>query len=313
MSPGHRALCMVGLALVAQLRWRAAHAEVRAEAIALEYSAPEGCATVDEFLARVRERAPVDRVDTGAARTFEVTIELSSTGTHGVLAIRTPDGFSEAREVDGQSCDETISALVVVAALAIVAGNAPVTTVAPVSTVARPSTSPRVLERWVAVGTGLAAYQGVVPANVFGVPVFVALGQNRGPRLRIGFARTQQSEVTMSAGTTEFRWTTGRIDLTPLTLRRGRFDVSPAIGVEAGVIHGRGTTTAMPASASRPWFAPDLAVRARVLIDRFALELEGTLAVPVVRDRFFIAPGTTVHEVPRVTTGVGLTLSVGFW
>ncbi len=292
------ALCLAGIASVAPVRRAEAGTD---EAIGVVYAAPDGCATADEFVDRVRARAPVRRVDTGGARTFEVTIEPTSVGVHGTLAIRTADGTT-VREVEGQTCDETVSALVVVAALAIVSGTEPVV----------PHVQPR-HERRIVVGSGVALYQGVIPEPVLGVPVFATFGRNRGVRLRVGFARTAQYQQQMSAGTTTFRLTTGRLDLTPLTLARGRFDVAPAIGVEVGALDGEGTMVAKPTGGLRPWVAPDLALRFRMLVDRFALELEGSIAVPAVRDRFYIAPTTTVHEVPRVTAAVGLTLAVGLW
>jgi hypothetical protein len=262
------------------------------------------------------------RVAADGARRFEITIATTAGGAHGSLAVHTAAGTT-VREVDGQTCDETMSALVVVAALAIVAGTEPPPVVAP-PVVAPPVVAPArrgaavrktapPRPRRIAVGSGLALYRGVAPAPVFGVPVFAAFGRDRGSRLRVGFARSEQHQQVMPAGSTTFRWTTGRIDLSPVIVTRGRFDVAPAIGLELGALDGRGAQVAMPTGGLRPWVAPDLAVRFRVHADRFALELEGSLAVPVVRDRFFIGPGTTVHEVPRVTTAVGLTLAVGLW
>jgi hypothetical protein len=132
-------------------------------------------------------------------------------------------------------------------------------------------------------------------------------------RLRVGFARTAEVRQQMTVGTTAFRWTTGRIDFTPLTLALGRFDVSPAIGMELGAIDGEGAMVAKPDGGLRPWVAPDAALRFRMLVDRFSLELEGTVAAPLVRDRFYIAPATTVYQVPRVAAAVGLTLGVRLW
>ena len=323
MPSRRHTLCLVGIAIVGQaMGARPAEAEGADEAIGLTYTAPDGCATADEFLARLRARAPV-RVEADGARTFEITISTTTGGAHGSLAVHTAAGTT-VREVDGQTCDETMSALVLVAALAIVAGTEPPPVVAPPVVVAPVVVAPAprgsvvrktvpAPQRRIVVGSGLALYQGVAPAPVFGVPVFVAFGRDRGARLRVGFARSEQDQRIMPAGSTTFRWTTGRIDLSPVILTRGRFDVAPSIGIELGALDGQGAQVAMPTGGLRPWVAPDLAVRFRVQVDRCALELEGSLAVPVVRDRFFIAPGTTVHEVPRVTTGVGLTLAVGLW
>ena len=308
MSLCRRAPCLIGIALVALPTVAVAEVD---EEIGLVYSAPKSCPSADEFFARVAARAPARRVGAARERTFEVTIESTQAGSHGALAIRTSDGLT-VREVDGATCDETVSALVVVAALAIVAGRSPAPAPAPElrATSARPDARER--PPWLAIGSGLARYHGVVPDWVYGVPAFVEIGRRHGPRMRVSLARTQAQQRVMPVGATEFRWTVGRVDLSPLTIARGRFDVAPSIGVEAGVLDGRGTKVAMPGGGSRLWLAPELALRLRLRVDRFALEIEGNVAAPLIRDRFFIAPGTTVHEVPRLTTGIGLTLAVGF-
>ncbi len=298
------------------LGWLApASAEVRAEDIRITYAAPEGCGSADEFFAQLASRAPVNRVDEDAARSFEITIAQDPAGgVHGTLAIRTAAG-SSVRDVDGASCDETIAALVVVASLAVSAEReVPPPAVAAPRPV--PPSPPRVVAappprpRWLAVGSGLGRYSGVLPAPVFGVPVFVAVGAPGGRQLRLGFARTVTQEAMLVAGSSEFRQTIGRLDARPIAFGRGAFEVAPSFGIEAGALTARGTQVGSPAGGLRPWVAPDVAVRAAVHAGRFALELEGLLAIPLVRDRYFIAPGITVHQVPVVTYGVGLALVV---
>jgi hypothetical protein len=295
------------------LGWLApASADVRAEDIRISYAAPEGCGSADEFFAQLASRATVTRVDTAAARSFDITIAPAPDGgVHGTLAIRSTAGES-VREVDGASCAETIAALVVVASLAVSAEREaapPIVEPPPPAIVAAPPPV-RVHERWLAVGSGLARYSGVLPEPVFGVPVFVTVGRVGGPQLRLAFARTATQEAMLTAGTSEFRQTIGRLDARPGALTRGAFELAPSIGIEAGALTAHGTQVGSPAGGTRPWVAPDVAARASVHAGRFALELEGLLAIPLVRDRYFIAPGITVHQVPVVTFGVGLALIV---
>ena len=290
-----------------------ASADVRAEDIRITYTAPEGCGSADEFFAQLASRATVNRVETAAARSFDITIAQDPAGAvHGTLAIRSAAGQS-VREVDGASCEETIAALVVVASLAVSAEReaAPPVVEPPPPTIVKPPPPPvRVHERWLAVGSGLGRYSGVLPEPVFGVPVFVALGRMGGPQLRLAFARTATQEAMLTVGTSEFRQTVGRLDARPGALTRGAFELAPSIGIEAGALTAHGTQVGSPAGGTRPWVAPDVAARVSVHAGRFALELEGLLAIPLVRDRYFIAPGVTVHQVPVVTFGVGLALIV---
>ncbi len=284
-------------------------AEVRAEEIRITYQAPPDCGSADEFFGQLASRAQVVRVETGAVRSFEITIAQDAVGAaHGTLAIRTSTGES-VREVDGASCAETVAALVVVASLAVSAERE----VAPPAIAPRVAprvVAPREREHWLTVGSGLGPYIGALPEPVFGVPVFVAIGRPGGRQLRLAFARTQTQEAMVAAGTSEFRQTLGRLDARPIALRRGAFELAPAIGIEAGTLTARGTQVGSPAGGMRPWVAPEVAARAAVRGGRFALELEGMLALPLVRDRYFIAPGVTVHQVPVVTYGVGLALVV---
>lgn len=292
-----------------------AAADVRAEDIRITYAAPEGCGSADEFFAQLAARATVNRVETAPARSFEITIAQDPAGVvHGTLAIRSAAGES-VREVDGASCAETIAALVVVASLAVSAEREaapPIVEPPPPPIVVAPPPPPlvRVHDRWLAVGSGLGRYSGVLPEPVFGVPVFVAIGHASGPQLRVGFARTATQEAMLTAGTSEFRQTIGRLDARPIAFTRGAFELAPSIGIEAGALSAHGTQVGSPAGGMRPWVAPDVAVRAGVHVGRFALELEGLLSIPLVRDRYFIAPGATVHQVPVVTFGVGLALIV---
>ncbi|MDX2091774.1 MAG: hypothetical protein SFX73_28190 [Kofleriaceae bacterium] len=165
------------------------------------------------------------------------------------------------REVDGETCKETVAALVVVVALAIEASASepppapdPALVPPPVPAPVRAAASARIAphERWFAVGTELARYQGLAPDALFGVPVFATFGRAQGPRVRVAFARTEQRSAPVSAGSSAFRWTGGRLDGSPLRFVRGRFVVSPALGVAVGVLDGRGTEVEMPGGGARP-------------------------------------------------------------
>lgn len=288
-------------------------ADERVEDLRITYAAPAGCGSADAFFAQLAARAPVKRVESGAVRSFDLTITADARGVHGALAIRAAAGET-VRAVEGATCDETIAALVVIASLAVAAERAPAPVVRPPPPpIGRPARTSPPRDRWLAVGSGIGRYSGVLPDPVLAVPVFVALGAFGRAQLRLGFARTAAQETMLAAGASAFRQTIGRLDVRPIALTRGAFELAPAIGVEAGVLTAHGTQVGSPASARRPWIAPDVALRAGAHRGRFALELEAMVAIPLVRDRYYISPGATVHQVPVATYGLGLAAVMEVW
>jgi hypothetical protein len=281
-------------------------AETAPEQIELVYAAPSGCPDADAFFAGIHARANAVRADHGQ-RTFRVTITTDAdTTVRGRLVVDGPDG-STTREVYGATCAETVSALALVAALAIEER----------ATREAPRPSPTAIapphEPWhVAAGAGIGLYSGIAPTAAYGVPVFVAANYHRA-RFRLGFARTERVDAVVAAGTTDFRWTIGRVQACPFAFAIDRFEAAPCAGFEAGILDGRGTQVAMPASDTRPWLAPEAVLRLSVHLGPAALELEGLVAVPLVRDRFFIAPSTTVHQIPVLTTGASASLAIDLW
>lgn len=284
-----------------------ANAQKPTEPIRVRVEAPDDCATVESFVAQLSARASV-RVDESASRTFEVTLATYETGGyHGKLVVRASDGDS-VRVVDAPTCEEAVAALAVVAALSV---NAEPVRVEPVRVPAPPPRiEPGSPARHVAIGGGLGRYWGVVPAAELGIPVFVALGAKDRAQLRLAFAITQEQSTQSSSGSSDFRWTVGRLDARPFALVTGPFVIAGALGIEAGALTARGAMVTRPEDRRRPWVAPYAAARVAFTLDRMALEVEATLATPLIRDRFFIAPSTTVHQAPVITGGVAVAASV---
>lgn len=274
-----------------------ARAEVAPERIALVYTAPADCPDADAFFAGIHARANAVRAEHGD-RTFRVSVTSDAAVVRGELEVAAADGTTTTREVSGATCAETVTALALVAALAIEERA--------VREVPRP---PAAAPAWqVAAGAGIARYSRIMPASVFGISAFGAARHDH-LRLRIGFATTQRAEVSVA----DFRWTIGRAEVCPFAWTAGRFEAAPCGGFEAGVLDGRGTQVAMPTSDARPWLAPDATLRLALRFGRAALELEGLVAAPLVRDRFVIVPTTTIHQVPAVTAGASASLAVDLW
>jgi hypothetical protein len=320
---------VIALGVVAvDLRPCGAAPAAEAERIRLSVTAPAGCATSEGFVAALHARAAATVVEAGEVRAFAVAIEVDGEAFTGSLTVREVGGATTRREVHGDSCAETAAALALIAALAVeeraaaveertaadeartaaaaarAAAARAVVAVAPATAAVAP------WQLW--VGGGAARDHGPTPADVFAVPLFVAIG-HAGRELRLTASRSARDDVAMSAGAARFRLTAARLDGCPWSWAVGPLAVAPCLGVEAGVLDGRGAQVAMPAGGARPWLAPDGAMRMRLAWGRVAIELEGAVAVPVWRDRFYIAPATTVHQVPAVTVGVGLGLAIEVW
>lgn len=279
---------------------RAASAEP--EPIRIEYTAPLGCPAEPDVVHRLVDRASVARIDAPGERVFALTITSDETGFRGELAVRGSEVTT--REVTGATCDETVAALVLVAALAVEerASAAPAPPPPP------PRPSPRGASWRLAIGAGVARYEGMTPSAIYGVPIHVAATRER-VQLRLTFDATGSDQLAM----TEFRWTAGRIDACPYVIAAGRIELAPCAGFGAGVLTGKGTNVGQAASDTRPWLAPELAGHVALQLGRAALEVEGTAAAPLVRDRYYIAPSTTVHQVPAVAFGVGADVALRFW
>ncbi len=286
------------------------------EPIKLTYSAPAGCPDADAFFAALAARAPAARVDASDVREFRVTFVDDGARTTGTLAVISGDDVT-SREVSGATCAETVSALALVAALAVEErASRPAVVIRtgrdPVPPPPPPPVSPSPAPRWrVAVGSGIEVESGVAPGTILGVPVFVRIDRGTdGPGLRVGLTRSEQDDVIMSAGAAAFRWTVGWADACPIARRAGRVSGRACAGVEAGVLEGSGTSVDSPATDQRPWVAARARVAVATRIGPVELELGANGAAPLVRDRFFIAPATTVNHASAVTGGLGLTASV---
>jgi hypothetical protein len=266
------------------------------EPIRVEYTAPEGCPA--DVIPRLVARAAVVPGDAPDARRFALRVTAGDGGFRGELTV----GGEGTREVTGATCEETVAALVLVAALAV-EERAAAPPPPPPPPLPRAPTA-----RWTwSFGAGVARYEGMTPTPIFGVPIHLAASRGR-LRLRVTFDATGDDQLAMST----FRWTAGRIDACPYAIAAGSIELAPCAGLQAGALTGRGTSVAQASSATRPWLAPELAARAALRIGPAAVEVEGTAAAPLVRDRYYIAPSTTVHQVPAVAFGVGADIAVHF-
>ena len=263
------------------------------EPIRLVYSAPASCPDAAAFFAGVTARARASRVESGDAREFRVTIEETPDGATGTLVI----DAAGLREVSGRTCGETAAALALVAAIAIEQRAGEPQEV-------RPPAPPR--SSWhVSAGVGLELELGTMPGTVPAVPVFVTL--EHGTRsLRLGATRGLGDDVATGSGNASFRWTLGWLDACPFGTISASWAATACVGAEAGVLEGSASSVGAPMTEQRPWLAPreQFAIAARLGPARIGLEAH--VAEPIVRDRFYIAPTTTIHQTPWIVVGYGV-------
>ncbi|MCL2448059.1 MAG: hypothetical protein FWD17_03835 [Polyangiaceae bacterium] len=92
-----------------------------AEPVRVVVDGPEGCADAARFLDEVRARTPLARpaAEGENARRFHVTVSRENAAARGTLVIDDADRATTPRTVVGESCDEVVGALALIAALAI--------------------------------------------------------------------------------------------------------------------------------------------------------------------------------------------------
>lgn len=328
---------VVALALAATIRSVRADDLVPVQ---LEYAGPAGCPDADAFTREVLARAPRARLAANAERARALVARVKPAGAHGydgVLVVRDTGAAATERAVHAPSCDELVTALAVIAAMvidpitaktgAIDAGSAAAEAAAdagpsvpPVAPDAGAPPSPGPLEppapqpresaqdagpsndRWnVSAGAGGGAIGGSAPTLLFSVPLFFEVARSGNgvvePALRLRFERT----ATASTEDGAFSRTGGAADLCPIALHGRSLRAQPCARLELAALYAKGRDVEPVRSDLRPWFAFGPIARARLeLVAPLFLELEGGLLVAVVRDRFFVEPGTLVYRAPLV-------------
>ncbi len=281
--------------------WSAGAAPASPERIRLSYEAIAGCPDRAQFVGLIAAHAQIEIVDDAEARGLDVSVVGDGEGLRGVLAVG-----GASREVLGATCDEVVAAIALVAALAIERREAARTPEGLVRDVQQPA-----IRSWrLAAGGGVGRFTGITPDGRLGAPIFVALASEHGPQLRFALDITSRDDVAGPAGSTSFRWIGGQLDGCPYVWSRGRFDLAPCVGLQAGVTDARGVGLAMAATTYRPWIAPTGILRLGVRIGRATVGAEAAIGAPLVRDRFVIGPNTTAYRVPGIATNLALTVGI---
>jgi hypothetical protein len=265
------------------------------------------------------------------ARLFAVAID--DDGRHGRLTIE-GEGRARVRDAQGANCAEVSRLLAFATALAVdpdAVAPSDVPAPPPPESGLRAISEPRPL-RTEGAGTApaprdartdapssavplswsLGAYALVegasAPTPLFGGGAFGELGGKLGsirPALRLGVGYAASSPAFADDASVTFSSILGLLEACPTTWGTRRASFRPCLRMEGGSRLTAGHDIPEAQSVRRPWFALGAAARVRWLVagSVFA-ELSGGALFPTIRDRVYLAPGTTVHEVPWIG-GVG--------
>lgn len=161
---------------------------------------------------------------------------------------------------------------------------------------------------------------GLSPAPLASVPIFVEVARKPNgtlfnPAARVRFERPGGSGDASSGGNALFTWTEGSLDLCPLAWwPRDNLRAQPCLRVEGGVVDARGVNVNPERTDVRPWFMLGAVGQGRwVVVGPLFLELEAALLVPVVRDRFFFQPDTTVFRASPIAFSASAGVGFSIW
>ncbi len=310
--------------------------------IHVEYSGSAGCTDGLVFGEQLRSRAQVRFVrEADATSTLIVHVTRAGKRVMGRLVVRDANHRETERNVAGDSCEEVVSGLALVSAIAL--GFTPtaetadaqadviesdavdVAVMAPDAiTHVEVELEPRdaalaeaaVVEprpSWsVSLGAEAELLSDVSPKLSFAVPLYIevarAIGGSFGLATRLRFARSSN----VSGGS--FTWTAGGVDLCPLVWSPRPFGVDFCARTQFGVMDAFAVNVAASRDTTRAWLSigPVASMRLYVVGPAY-LHLEGALDVPLIRDRFFAEPNTTLFLAPNFGWTAALGAGATIW
>ena len=182
---------------------------------------------------------------------------------------------------------------------------------APASDVGRP--------HWqLAFGAHGAVASGALPGVLVTAPVFFEIARPSSaiaaPAVRMRFERAGSGVVESGAGSAEFTWTAGSLDLCPMAWSRGAVRLTPCLRTEVGALEAAGVNVQPARTGVRPWWSLGVVARGRFTVyGPLFVEIEGALLGAVVRDRFFLEPGGTVFRPSLLGGSAGVGAGLAIW
>jgi hypothetical protein len=296
------------------------------EPVRFSYEAAAGCPSQDEFLDTVaRDGGLLGQAGTQApARTFTVTLERGP-ALLGRLVVKGIDGREATRTIQGERCEDVARSLAVLVALSLEPrpeippppSASPTPVEAPGLADAPRAAAPPPVERW---RLGLSAEGtlsgGASPGLLAGIALYAELAHDSprvfAPALRLGFETTATGSADTPNGSAPITFSrqVARADACPFRFTARRAWASDAVSadacarLDAGVLGMSGARPPSARTAEYAWAAAGALLRFRWVAPPVFFDLEVGAVVPLVRERFYVEPGSVVFEVPPVA-GVG--------
>lgn len=330
------ALCVGALLLVGHA---ARAAETESPHFRLAYDAPSGCPDRGAFLDAIRARTPRPRLaatdDQEPAITLHVAIDSGDESTSGRLELREPDGTEETRSVTGRTCGEVMKALALVAAVMLdpearMGPEPPVPSPPspppPTSSAAPPpkprppqpsSPRPRRRSAWrPAAGAEIGMLGGVGPGVAPMAGAFFDV--ERASRALTSTARLSLDVATTSSnlrgGSQTYEWLGATLRICPAYVSLPvRLRVAPCAALQTAGHRGTPRNVRNATTNVDLWLAPALAGALEwEASPALSVELQGGVLFPLRRTRFFLAPDSTIFEIPAAAGTVSLGVRIRF-
>lgn len=334
----------IALALLAALALTAARAGADPLPLRVDYQADAGCPGADVFLDEIRWRTSLARLAAEGEEALPVRARIERRGGHRTGRLSLGKGKERIeREIGAESCDEVVSALALVTALAVDprASTArrppalpppppppppprtlpppppplprrlpPPQLLADPLPAAPPPPGPAPAPPWTVGGRAPVAL-GVTPRALFGGGVFAErpFAGALGASIRLSGELAGTGSVDVDGAGVSFLRGLARVEGCALRLRPAPWlTASPCLGVEGGVLHGKGATGGTITHANEatvPWAGASLLPRVAADVGGAVIELSGGPVFSLVRRTFvFDGPTSTtyvIHDVPPVT------------
>lgn len=173
-------------------------------------------------------------------------------------------------------------------------------------------------------GAALGISGAIGPAVAPGAEIFAELAFTSGdrpgravvfdPAIRLGAASSVTSS-DLALGSHRYWWAGATVRACPLHVRLpGALRLAPCGGMHLGVHHGSTEGVPNGTASTDLWVAPVAGASIEwPLTSSVGLELHGGAVFPLVRTRFFLAPDTTIFEVPAVAGTTTIAARLRFW
>jgi hypothetical protein len=323
-SSRRRAIVRVAFACSVVGSVAAASAEELPVPVRVDYRGAEVCSDAGQFLrellardARVRTAGPGER-----APLLVVTVTPGAHQTlRGRLVVEDVDGAVSRRDVDGDGCESVLGALALMAAIAVdptapLNGAEAAQATRPTPAPATPAPDAEVDAKDQARGSagtetrggprlglvaGAGATTGTAPSAAWTIPVSAEIAWGRdasiSPLFRAGFEHADSGQDAATGGDARFVLNAGTLDLCASVPVGAAVRLLPCVHAEGGTLGATGSNIQPALTDTRPWAGLGAlgAVRYLVLPPVF-VELSLGVRFPLVRDRFFFEPDTTVFR-----------------